>query len=79
MHKDNKQFLVLINEVKSVESKLSLNQTKFLAKFNANFVEDLSPGLPKSRPEDHAIEIIPGSVATCRAPYCQNQIEQKEI
>ena len=79
LHKDNKQFLVLINEVESVESKLSLNQTKFLAKFNANFVEDLPPGLPKSRPEDHAIEIIPGSAPTCRAPYRQNQIEQKEI
>ena len=79
MHKDNKQFLVLINEVESVDSKLSLNQTKFLAKFNENFVEDLPPGLPKSRPEDHAIEIIPGSAPTCRAPYCQNQIEQKEI
>ena len=38
LHKDNKQFLVLINEVESVESKLSLNQTKFLAKFNENFV-----------------------------------------
>ena len=71
-------FLVLINEVESVESKLSLNQTKFLAKFNENFVEDLPPGLPKSRPEDHAIEIIPVGAPTCRHLIAKTKLRKKK-
>lgn len=77
--KDNKQFLVLVNEIEAHVEKLSLSQEIFLRKYKEIFSEDLPPGLPPSRVEDHTIDLIPGSAPPCRAPYRQNQIEQEEI
>ena len=78
-HKDNKQFLVLVNEIEVQVDTFSHSQEKFLHTYKAVFAKDLPLGLPPSRVEDHTINLIPGSALVCQAPYHQNQIEQKEI
>ena len=80
IRKDDKTFLILINEVTAQESSESNDTHKaFLSSYKDCFMHDLPPGLPVSRPEDHKIDTIPGSAPPCRAPYRVNPHEQQEI
>ena len=57
IRKDNKTFLILINEVTAQESSKSNDTHKaFLSSYKDYFMHDLPPGLPASCPEDHRID-----------------------
>ncbi|MCO5555160.1 hypothetical protein L7F22_008703 [Adiantum nelumboides] len=60
-------------------SSLDVSQRAFLDKYADCFSEALSGQLPPERPEDHNIDLIPGSAAPNKPPYRVRAAQQEEI
>ena len=70
----------MVNQIETKKPRTSnASHSTFLAQFSRCFMQDLPPGLPSSRPEDHRIDTIKGSAPPCKAPYRVNPLEQREI
>ncbi|MCO5570625.1 hypothetical protein L7F22_024352 [Adiantum nelumboides] len=66
----------------SDESNLSVldkERSMFLQQFSDCFFYSLPSQLPPERPEDHAIDMVPGSSPPIRPPYRVSAAQQKEI
>ena len=61
--------LLYINDMKDNLDAENQEQIKLLKKYKDCFLEDLPYQLPPERPEDHQIDIIPGSSSPNIAPY----------
>ena len=81
LRKDNKAYMVYVNEVdKGSQPSLSPHQHEFLKSFHDCFIDDYPPHLPPSRVDiDYTIELIPGSQPPHRAPYRHSPLHQQEI
>ncbi|WP_286497669.1 hypothetical protein, partial [Escherichia coli] len=78
--KKEKTYMVWVNQLSAeANTSKSPDLDPYISKFSDCFMEDLPPGLPKSRPEDHSIDLLPGQSPPCKAPYRVNSLEQKEI
>ncbi|MCO5586441.1 hypothetical protein L7F22_040381 [Adiantum nelumboides] len=54
-------------------------RTEFLEKYNDCFTESLPDLLPPKRPEDHKIDLLPGSSPPTQPPYRVSLFQQEEI
>ncbi|MCO5613283.1 hypothetical protein L7F22_067559 [Adiantum nelumboides] len=60
-------------------SSLDVSRCVFLDEYVDCFSEALPGQLPPERPEDHSIDLIPGSAAPNKPPYRVNAAQQEEI
>ena len=71
--------LLYINDMKDNLDTENQEQIKLLKKYKDCFLEDLPFQLPPERPEDHQIDIIPGSSPPNIAPYRVSRPQLEEI
>ncbi|MCO5591278.1 hypothetical protein L7F22_045259 [Adiantum nelumboides] len=83
MKKHLSAYLVFAREVSDCdESNLSVldkERSMFLQQYSDCFFDSLPSQLPPERPEDHAIDLVPGSSPPNRPPYRVSAAQQKEI
>ena len=80
LRKQEKAYLIYVNEVEVKETPLSVSHTQFLAKFQDCFADDYPPHLPPSCGDlDHKIDLFPGIPPPHKAPYRHSPLHQKEI
>ncbi|MCO5611965.1 hypothetical protein L7F22_066225 [Adiantum nelumboides] len=60
-------------------SSLDVSRSAFLDEYANCFSEALPGQLPPKRPEDHSIDLIPGSAAPNKPPYRVSAAQQEEI
>ncbi|MCO5578996.1 hypothetical protein L7F22_032847 [Adiantum nelumboides] len=76
-------YLIYIKERDETESSnlssLDVSRRAFLDEYADCFSEALSGHLPPERPEDHNIDLIPGSAAPNKPPYRVSAAQQEEI
>ena len=76
-------YLIFVKD-KSAESLVELNNAEnqklqFLNQFQDCFSDALPGELPPERPEDHGIDLIPGSEPLNRPPYRVSAAQREEI
>ncbi|MCO5559649.1 hypothetical protein L7F22_013250 [Adiantum nelumboides] len=83
MEKHLSAYLIFAREVSDCdESNLSVldkERSMFLQQYSDCFSDSLPSQLPPERPEDHAIDLVPGSNPPNRPPYRVRAAQQKEI
>ncbi|MCO5570450.1 hypothetical protein L7F22_024172 [Adiantum nelumboides] len=75
-------YLIFAKEVHEIEfnfSKLEKDRTAFLNGFSDCFSNSLPDELPPKRPEDHSIDLVPGSSPPNRPSYRVSAAQQKDI
>ncbi|MCO5556902.1 hypothetical protein L7F22_010457 [Adiantum nelumboides] len=76
-------YLIYVKEKDETESSnlssLDVSRRIFLNEYADCFSEALSGQLPPERPEDHSIDLIPGSATPNKPPYKVNTAQQEEI
>ncbi|MCO5547753.1 hypothetical protein L7F22_001204 [Adiantum nelumboides] len=77
-------YLIFAKERDMSKESMSLSnedneRTEFLEKYNDCFSESLPDRLPPERPEDHRIDLIPGSSPPNQPPYRMSLSQQEEI
>ena len=76
-------YMIFVKEVNSAKaencSSLEHSQNAFLMSYQDCFTDALPNSLPPERPEDHKIDLIPGSSAPNQPPYRVSAAQQEEI
>ncbi|MCO5564362.1 hypothetical protein L7F22_018022 [Adiantum nelumboides] len=76
-------YLIYVKEKKETQSSnlssLDVSRRDILDEYADCFLEALSGQLPPERPQDHSIDLIPGSAAPNKPPYKVSAAQQEEI